>query len=181
MYCHSRCLKAGFQKNGTQKFLCKGCKKYQQSEYTSGAYHPQSNNQIVSLLKEGIGLRSMSRVLRISLKTIITRIKRIALATRKPLCYLKNRVYQIDELWSFVRKKSNEVWIMYVLDRKNKTVLDFKVGPRTKMNLQSLTDQALLLEPQKICTDGLNTYRSLLPPKIHRVGTTIQDTSSDTT
>jgi IS1 family transposase len=61
---------------------------------------------------------------------------------------------------------------MYVLDRKNKTVLDFKVGSRTKINLQALTDQALMLEPKKICTDGLNTYRSLLPSEIHRVGST---------
>ncbi|MBX2966466.1 MAG: IS1 family transposase [Cyclobacteriaceae bacterium] len=166
-YCKGRCIKAGFQKNGVQKFYCKACKKYQQAVYTSEAYHPQSNYRIAALLREGIGLRSMARVLRISLKTIIQRIRQIAGTIRKPFHYRKRGVYEMDELWSYVGKKSNEVWIMYALDRATKAVIDFRVGSRTKKNIQTLTGQVLHREPKTICTDGLNIYKSLVPKKTH--------------
>lgn len=166
-YCKENCIKAGFQKSGIQKFYCKACKKYQQAIYTSEAYHVQSNNRIIMLLREGMGLRGMTRVLSISLKTIIARIKQLANALKKPIQLVRSRIYEIDEMWSYVGKKTNEIWIMYVLDRATKEVIDFRVGPRTKRNLQDLTDQALHLVPMKICTDGLITYRKLLPANIH--------------
>jgi insertion element IS1 protein InsB len=169
-YCKEPCVKAGFQKNGIQKFYCKTCKKYQQAVYTSEAYHPQSNHRIVVLLREGIGLRGMARVLRISLKTIISRIKQIAKKLKKPIQYLKSRVYEIDELWTYIGKKANEAWVMYVLDRASKQVIDFRVGARTKINLQGLTGHALSNEPRIICTDGLITYKNLVPEKLHKIG-----------
>jgi insertion element IS1 protein InsB len=101
---------------------------------------------------------------------VIQRIRNIARSINKPISFCKNGTYEIDELWTYVAKKSNETWIMYVFDRATKTVIDFKVGSRTKVNLQSLTDQALLLEPRNICTDGLNIYRSLIPENIHHIG-----------
>jgi insertion element IS1 protein InsB len=51
---------------------------------------------------------------------------------------MRNNVYEIDELWTYVKSKSNETWIMNALDRESKMVLDFRVGARTKLNLQHL-------------------------------------------
>ena len=169
-HCNDSCVKGGFSKHGIQKFRCKGCKRYQQQHYKKRAYYSDTNNNIIRLLVEGVGIRGISRVLKIAIATVIQRIKQIAKSICKPFAFVKNGTYEIDELWTFVAKKCNETWIMYAFDRKTKTVIDFRVGSRTKMNLQSLTDQTLLLEPQKICTDGLNIYRSLIPEKIHRVG-----------
>ena len=168
-YCKKYCVKAGLQHSGVQKFYCKACKKYQQAVYKSEAYHPQTNSRIVILLKEGIGLRSMARVLRISLKTIIQRIRKIAAAICKPFQQLTNRVYEIDEMWTYIGRKANEVWILYILDRKTRTVIDFRVGSRSKKNIRSLTDQLLNAKPKAICTDGLTLYKTLVPGNIHRV------------
>ena len=49
-------------------------------------------------------------------------------------------------------------------------VIDFKVGSRTKENLGRLVNTALLLNPKAICTDGLLTYKGLVPTHLHRVG-----------
>ncbi len=59
---------------------------------------------------------------------------------------------------------------MYALDRESKSVVDFRVGARTKFNLSSITDSTLLTLPKKICTDGLNIYKSLVPEGLHKVG-----------
>jgi insertion element IS1 protein InsB len=168
-YCSKHCVKAGLQHSGVQKFYCSACSKYQQAVYKSEAYHPQTNSRIVNLLKEGIGLRSMARVLRISLKTIIHRIRQIAATIRKPFQNLTNRIYEIDEMWTYVGRKTNEVWILYILDRKTRMVVDFRVGSRSKKNIRPLTDQLLNAEPKAICTDGLTIYKTLIPRNIHRV------------
>jgi insertion element IS1 protein InsB len=169
-YCSSYCVKAGVRNTGVQKFQCYSCKKYQQQTYQKNAYRSEINQNIIHLLVEGVGIRGIARVLRIAIKTVIQRIKKIARSINKPITFCKNGTYEIDELWTYVANKSNDTWIMYIFDRVTKSVVDFRVGSRTKVNLQNLTDQTLMLEPQKICTDGLNIYRSLIPEKIHRVG-----------
>ena len=171
-YCIGRCVKAGVRRNGVQKFRCRGCRKYQQREYQHNAYTLSTDKSIVQLLIEGVGIRGIARVLRISITTVINRIKRIAKLINKPYHAVKNGVYEIDELWTYIGSKANETWIMYIFDRNTKTVLDFKVGARSKVNLQLLTDQTLLLGPSGVCTDGLMTYKSIIPKSIHRVGLT---------
>lgn len=66
------------------------------------------------------------------------------------------------------KKKSNVNWITYVIERDSKTVIDFIVGAKTKENIKALVDKLLLLSPNKIYTDKLNIYPSLIPEKIHK-------------
>lgn len=169
-YCGNLCIKAGKQRSGVQKFYCKQCTRYQQAIYTSEAYHPQSNDRIAALIREGMGLRSISRVLHISLKTIIHRVLKTGDKISKPFHGSRNGVYELDELWSFFGRKDNETWIMYAFDRTTRSVIDFRAGSRNKANLKSLTDQVLSFEPKAVCTDGLVIYQSLLPKSMHKVG-----------
>jgi len=124
----------------------------------------------VKLLIEGIGIRGIARVLRISVTTVIERIKRIAKSINKSYSFVKNRIYEIDELWTYIGRKGNEVWITYSIDRSTKEVIDFHVGERTKEKIQLVTNNVLALEPKKVCTDGLMVYKSLIPKILHRTG-----------
>jgi len=166
-YCKGVCSRAGFQRNGAQKFHCRECKRYQQASYRSNAWLTDLNMRIAGLLVEGIGLRSMSRVLGITLKTVIHRIKLISKSIRKPLSFTMGNVYEMDELWTYIGNKQNDTWLMYVFERQSKSVIDFKVGARTKENLKSLVDRVLQMEPTKICTDGLLIYKHLIEEKVH--------------
>jgi len=168
--CNGVSVEAGFQKNGVQKFLCKGCNRYHQNVYKNLAYKSECNNRIVSLLTEGMALRGIARVLGIALKTVISRIRKIARLVAKPFSLRANRIFEVDELWSFVGKKDDEVWITYSLDRASKCVTEFNVGGRTKGCLEKVTAPLVVNNPRHICTDGLNSYRSLIPESIHRVG-----------
>jgi insertion element IS1 protein InsB len=138
--------------------------------YENQACLRDTNRNIVRLLIEGIGIRGIARVLRISMTTVINRIKCIARSINKSYTDVKNRIYEIDELWTFIGKKDNETWIAYVIDRESKEVIDYRVGARTKENLKAITDQVLAMSPMKVCTDGLNTYKSLIPESLHRIG-----------
>jgi insertion element IS1 protein InsB len=67
--------------------------------------------------KEGCGIRSMARLLRVSINTIIKRIKRIALSVSKPKIVIKLKAVEVDELKTFVGRKKNEYWVAYALNR----------------------------------------------------------------
>lgn len=166
-YCQRACVKAGFHSNGKQKFYCNTCRKYQQATYTYPGYQADLNIRIQQLLVEGISLRGIGRVLKVSLTTVIARIRANARTTSKPLQFSRNRCYELDELWTYIQRKTNEVWVMYAIDRTTKAVIDFRIGSRTKTNLQSMTDQLMLLEPRMIYTDRLLTYRTLAPTCLH--------------
>ena len=68
----SHYIKKGLQ-NHKQRFYCKDCKKYFQLEYRYQAYKIQINEFITNLLKEGCGVRGISRVLKISKNTVLSR------------------------------------------------------------------------------------------------------------
>jgi insertion element IS1 protein InsB len=168
-YCHGPCVKAGLTPTQVQRYHCKKCCKYQQRTYSMKAYHPGINSSIASLLTEGMGIRSMARILKISATTVISRIKAIAGQTTRLPCSIQ-ATYEIDELWTFVKSKRNPVWITYALDRLSGRVAYFVVGTRTSRELSQVTTTTLALSPKHICTDGLAAYRSLVPRSIHQVG-----------
>jgi hypothetical protein len=47
---------------------------------------------------------------------------------------------ELDELWSFVLKKANKVWIWIALCRKTRQVVAYAVGDRSKNTCQKLWD-----------------------------------------
>lgn len=169
IYCNHACVKAGLQRTGVQKYRCKSCKRYQQGEYKSFACHPSCNEKVRALLVEGISLRGIARLLQITLKAVMDKIRRIGRAIQKPIAE-KHGVVEIDELWTYVGTKEKELWITYSLHRSERQVIDFRIGARSKANIQRVTGQALATLPVFVCTDGLNCYRSLIPKKLHKVG-----------
>ena len=87
-----------------QRFYCKGCKKSFLAHYTSKAYENGINTMIVNLTKEGCGIRSISRLLKISTQTVMARIKSIANAIKPPIIS-HHKIYEVDELKTFVGNK----------------------------------------------------------------------------
>jgi len=63
--CHNSSVKSGFQ-NTIQRYKCLVCNKRFQLEYTYKAYNYNTDKLIKSLLKEGCGIRGISRILKVS-------------------------------------------------------------------------------------------------------------------
>lgn len=167
-HCPANIVKDGFQR-GKQRYQCKGCLKKFQSTYTYTAYNPTINKSIVTLLKEGCGIRNISRILQISKNTVLSRMLCISEKINKPVFRSLNREYEVDELWTFTGNKTNSIWVTYCIERESKTVIDFVIGRKNKETIGKLINKVLSLAPKSIFTDGLNIYRSLLPEHIHKV------------
>lgn len=80
--CKGKCVKNGIR-NKIQRYYCKQCKHSFAAKYINNSYKI-SDKRIVKLLKEGCGIRSISRILEISPTTVISRIKLIAKTINPP-------------------------------------------------------------------------------------------------
>ena len=165
-YCSGRCVKNG-RKEGIQRLLCRSCNRTFMDEYRNKACYPETNKQISTLLKEGCGMRSISRILGVSVTTVLRRIVHIA-KKLAPLPLEFYKCYEVDELQTFVQKKEREQWIAYSYCRDTGSVAGFAIGARTKELLKPVIDKLLLSNAQKIFTDKLPHYRSLIPKPIHK-------------
>lgn len=86
-------------RNNKQRFYCKDCKKYFQSEYSYQAYKTETNTLIVSLLKEGCGIRGISRVLKISKNTVLSRMLKISKQIKAPYFNKFGCKFEVDEMF----------------------------------------------------------------------------------
>lgn len=148
-----------------QRYYCKACKRTQIKDYTNQGCKACTAVNIALQVKEGCGIRSISRLLRISVNTVLKNIITIADGIEKP-AIAKNRSYEADEIKTYVKRKTNEYWIIYAIDRDSKIVADFKIGKRNKKNIQRVADTLLLAECKKIYTDKLDIYNTVVPENI---------------
>lgn len=149
-----------------QRFYCKSCNKTFIYSYNNFACHPHTNQLITLLIKESCGIRSISRLLQISTTTLLKRILSIAENTIKPII-IKGGHYEVDEMRSYIKKKSQLIWIVYALERSTKVVVSFNVGARTNMTLNVVLKPLNLAAAKTIYTDKLPAYKYLIEDNIH--------------
>ena len=120
------------------------------------------------MIKASCGIRDISRVLSISPTTVLKRILIISRTLIKPIIS-KGKTYEVDEMITHIGRKDRRICIVYALDRKTKSVVDFNVGRRTKSTLKTIVNTLLLSESKGIRSEFLNLYLGLIPKEIHLV------------
>ncbi|OUL60306.1 IS1 family transposase [Flavobacterium sp. AJR] len=161
-------IKYGKTKSGNQRYICRACGKTRVKNYAYLAYKGDINQNIIQLTKEGLGIRSTARILKISATTLLKRIVSIAKNIVKRNI-TKGKTYEVDELCTYIRHKRNYIWLVYALERNSKTVVSFNVGKRTNKTLNRVLETLKLSDAKKIFTDRLKNYRYLIDKKVHSV------------
>lgn len=168
-FCENKIVKNGRVKfSGKQRYYCRTCKKSYVLSYSSNAYYNTTNYDIVFLLKEGCGIRSISRILGISPTTVMKRIITIACKIKKPMIQT-GQTHEMDEIITYIGNKEKRYCIAYAIDRTTRNVVDFNVGRRNNKTLRLVVNSLLLAESKQIRTDRLRNYIGLIPHEIHYV------------
>lgn len=167
-HCNSLSIVKNGVRDGKQRFRCCECKKHFISKYHYLGAEPESTNKVVKCIKNGMGIRNISRVLGISTTTVISKIRRIGASIKKPTDFEHNSKFEMDELHTYIKSKQNRIWLIYAIDRKTKSVVDFIIGRRTSNNASQIVNKLLTLSPKTIHTDKLYLYPSLIPNNIHQ-------------
>lgn len=84
---------------------------------------------------------------------------------------LKERpILELDELWSFVGRKENKIWIWLALERQTKRIAGLAFGCRGEETCKELW-QSLPADYRKralLYTDKWESYQTVLPSKRHK-------------
>lgn len=78
------------------------------------------------------------------------------------------KIYEVDEMRSFLKRKDKLIWIVYAHERATKKVVAFNVGRRTNNTLSKVINTVMLSNPLPIYTDKLKHYKYLIEQKIHK-------------
>ncbi|MDC0099023.1 IS1 family transposase [Crocinitomicaceae bacterium] len=166
--CNSEMIKNGKTKANIQRYICKLCSVTAQEEYSYNACVKCIDQNLILLIKEGCGIRSISRILNISPTTVLKRIMSISNSIQKPPISF-GKTYEVDEMMTFIGNKERRICITYALERQTKEVVSFSVGRRNKRTLGMVINTLLISDAKQIRTDKCPTYLSLIPKAIHHV------------
>jgi insertion element IS1 protein InsB len=167
-YCQGKCIRKGYYR-GTQKYRCKQCDKYHRSVYQQKKYGKHNEQEVVVLNNEGVGISSMSRILRLPKSSVQMLIRRASERIQKTDLQEKQQIYELDEMYTFIGNKGHPCYIIYAINRQTRKVVEFTTGSRTKENIGLLVRKLLSLFPKRIYTDRLPVYKSLIPEHLHKI------------
>jgi len=107
-----------------------------------------------------------------SRSTIIKRLKKIFRPLGQSITpSVEGPILEMDELWSYVNSKGDEVWVWLALERQTRKVVGLAFGDRSAETCRDLC-QSLPASYRKravIYTDEWSAYGCVLPSKRHRL------------
>jgi len=167
-------IKNGSVHNGKPKCQCKSCGHQFVVNLTKITVSQEIKQLIDRLLLERISLRGIARVTQVSWSWLqdyvnqkLARTPRQVNVPEKPLGKL---IIECDEMWSFVDRKKNEVYIWLALDRNSRKIIGCFVGDRTRKSARKLW--ADLPDIYQQCafayTDFWQAYKTVIPHERHR-------------
>ena len=186
MTCHNcqlKAVKAGKDRKGSQRFLCRNCKRYFQAErerLLGNMNLPDYKIELVlGLLLEGNSIRSIERITGIEKKTI-TRVLLHAgehceeLMTRK-IRGVAVKDVEADEIWGFVGCKNRhklykgitdphvgDAYTWVAIERNTKLVLTWHLGERGMEDCETFTEKLHEATQGRfqLTTDGFRPYEN---------------------
>lgn len=174
--CHF-CDSTNIEKNGTdykgkQKFHCLDCGKYGTLNPTA-RYSEAKKAEILRAYQERSSMRGVKRIFGVTYRTL----KRWLLEADQQQPSLPETlvdpepddVLELDELWSFVYRKSNKQWVWIVLCRRTRQVVAFYVGDHSDDSCRRLWEQ--VPEAYKQChsySDFWQAYERVMDAQTHQ-------------
>jgi IS1 family transposase len=182
MHC-PKCLGSNITKNGhthygRQNHKCKDCGR--QFVFPNNHYiDAQTRAKIKKALLERLSLRGICRIFDVSLSWLLEFMVQTFEGVPEdlgttlhlaPESQLQCAGIQLDEMWSFVGKKSNKCWVWVVYELKTKQVIAFHIGDRSSKSAKALFEK-LPPQIQEHCmlwfTDHWEAYSSIIPEEKH--------------
>src|SRR5918994_6660296 len=167
-YCQSQHLIKNGSAYGVPKWKCKDCSR--QTSFKPPRGEPLWKKETAVLLYTlGLSMNAIAKQLGVSTPSILNWIRAHA-ATHAPRPQPEPGenvvVMELDELWHFLKKKENKLWIWLAFDRSSQRLVDWECGDAATLNrlLERLKPWSVTL----YCTD--DSYDKLLPVGRHYIG-----------
>ncbi len=146
-YCCPKCKSINITKNGTdykksQKYHCSDCKAYGTLKPQSRSYSRAFRDLVLRAYRERSSMRGIERIFGIARQTLARWLKEKAAILPDLAETLvppqEDDVLELDELWSFVLKKSEKRWVWIALCRRTRQVVAYYIGDRSAQSCRNL-------------------------------------------
>ena len=191
--CKADMVKAGFYgRNRVQRWKCQLCGKRfaepQQKPFGEDVRLPvETVERILHCLVEGNSVRSTARLCDVEKRTVLNILKLAGDNCERILTARVRNVavgqLQMDEIWTFVRKKEahkfpfeahddkiGDAYTFVALERTSKLVLAWHLGRRDRVNTEDFISKVRLATAPgrfEVCTDGFEPYIGAIDAGLH--------------
>ncbi|MFT4202523.1 MAG: IS1 family transposase [Chitinophagaceae bacterium] len=159
-------VKRGFVK-GKQRFTCKDCGYNYTVEQKTTAKSNSTKRQALQMYLEGLGFRSIGRILNVSHVSVYNWIKSFGSKVEDIKSGSEVDIVEIDEMHSYVGDKKNYCWIWIAVDRLGKRFINFVVGDRSSTTGIELWNRIKEKDIGMVATDYWKAYNQFVPDEIH--------------
>jgi len=176
--CGTQCGSTNIVKNGTdykgdQKFHCRDCGAYGTLEPYGHSYPDAFKEFALRIYLERASMRGVARILGIARQTLARWITEAASRLPDLADTLEEArpddLLELDELWSFVLKKSNKRWVWIALCRRTRQVVAYFIGDRSETSCRELWKR--IPESYRQCcsfSDFWEAYRKVFSEETHQ-------------
>jgi len=176
-HCCPHCTSLNLEKNGTdykgsQKYHCLDCNAYGTLGEDARAYPQRFKDLVLRAYRERASMRGIERIFGICRQTLARWLQECAAALPALATTLlppqADDVLELDELWSFVRTKSEKCWVWIALCRRTRQVVAYYVGDRSEKSCRALW-QRIPAAYQKLqsYSDFWDTYQQVFAAETH--------------
>jgi IS1 family transposase len=162
--------KNGISANGKQRYCCHDCHRQFITRYSYQGCIPFVRSLIVPMTLNGSGIRDISRVLRVSINTVLKVIREKAAVTPEPALPKRLSDAEVDEMWSFIGKKRRQCWLWYAFAPKTREIIGYVLGRRTDESLARLLEKLRECRITRFYSDDWESYQKLIPSYRHWIG-----------
>jgi len=174
-HCHTcgsnNIVKNGTNRYGNPQYHCHDCGAYRvlepKRQYTAAACET-----IMRTYRERASLRGLERIFKVARQTVAKWLKQIVkqlprfretIAPARP-----DDVLELDELWSFVFKKTQKRWLWIALCRRTRQIVAFVIGDRSEKTCRRLWNK--IPDDYKAChsySDFWEAYQKVFSEETH--------------
>jgi IS1 family transposase/transposase-like protein len=168
-------VKNGSTRSGKSKCQCNDCGRQFVENPKSNKIPQEKINLVDKLLLEKIPLAGISRVASVSESWLQNYVNNKYESIPKKVVSKKKEIkeecliIECDEMWSFVGRKDNKVWIWLAIDVDTKAIVGVFVGDRSQEGAKGLWNSLpSVYRESAICyTDFWDAYGVIFPSKRH--------------
>ncbi len=180
-------VKRGITSNGKQRYECRNEACSHSTfilDYSYRGCLPDIKEQILNMAVNASGIRDTARVLQIATGTVLSTLRSLEselesinravlekIDTKNCNVLIKKvEDAELDEMWSFVGKKSDQRWLWHAIDHKTGKILAYVFGKRKDEVFKKLRNLLILFGIKRFFTDDWGAYERHLPSGQHVVG-----------
>ena len=118
--------------NGRQRYKCHRCGKTSRENEGSNAYPEERKAEILAAYHELGLMRAMTRIFGVNRNTVLAWLKKAAQSPplKITLAKAKSDVLELEERWSFVRRRNNKRWVWLAPCRRTRQIAAYAIGVR---------------------------------------------------